>query len=141
MLNRAAIAALIPHAGRMCLLDELLSYTPDVAICASRSHRAADHPLRRDGQLSALHLIEYAAQAAAVHGALTGTADAPREAGLLAAVRSVELAVSRLDDLPDALHLQVRRVAANPQGRIYRFEARAGERLIGSGSLVIIVEC
>ena len=140
MLNRAAIAALIPHAGRMCLLDEVLSYTPIEAICASRSHLAADHPLRRDGQLSALHLIEYAAQAAAVHGALTASADAPREAGLLAAVRGVELTVSRLDDLAEALHLHVRRVAANPQGRIYRFEARAGERLIGSGSLVIIVE-
>ncbi|WP_293371984.1 hypothetical protein [Nevskia sp.] len=140
MLNRAAIAALIPHAGRMCLLDEVLSYTPVEAICASHSHLLADHPLRRDGQLSALHLIEYAAQAAAVHGALTASADAPREAGLLAAVRGVELAVSRLDDLPDSLHLCVRRVAANPQGRIYRFEARAGERLIGSGSLVIIVE-
>ncbi len=140
MLNRAEIAALIPHAGRMCLLDQVLRWTPDEGVCESRSHLAGDHPLRRDGQLSALHLIEYAAQAAAVHGALTASADAPRHAGLLAAVRSVELAVTRLDDLPDGLHLHVWRIAANPQGRIYRFEARVGEWLIGSGSLVIIVE-
>ena len=73
-LNRAWIEAHIPHQGRMCLLDEVLRWGPDRISCLSCGHRAADHPLRAHDRLGAACGIELAAQAMAVHGALSAAA-------------------------------------------------------------------
>ncbi|MBV8403145.1 MAG: 3-hydroxylacyl-ACP dehydratase, partial [Gammaproteobacteria bacterium] len=101
----------IPHKGRMCLLDEVLSWDAGRIRCRSASHRARDNPLRAHGRLGAACGIEYAAQAMAVHGALIASS-APLAStvavsvrgsiasmGYLASVRNVALHVSRLDDL------------------------------------------
>ena len=100
MLDREAIAGLIPHAGDMCLLDRALGWDDFSIRCRSDSHRRSDHPLRRDGRLGAVHLVEYAAQATAIHHALL----APRPEcapmpGYLAAVRHVRLEVNWLDEI------------------------------------------
>ena len=70
MLERSEIAALIPHSGSMCLVDRVLSWGDDMIRCSSDSHHRSDHPLRRNGRLGAVHLVEYAVQAMAIHGAL-----------------------------------------------------------------------
>ncbi len=80
LLDHAAIAARIPHAGRMCLLDRVIAWDEDGIVCESDGHRTDDrdrrrdgpHPLVRDGALPATAAIEYAAQAMALHGALIG---------------------------------------------------------------------
>ncbi len=76
------IAGLIPHAGAMCLLAS-------VALVGGR-HRVPRHLPPRPGQPAApgraaagVCGIEYALQAAAVHGALRG--GAPQPPGYLAA--------------------------------------------------------
>ena len=43
----------IPHKGRMCLLDEVLSWDATRIRCRSSSHRARDNPLRAHGRLRA----------------------------------------------------------------------------------------
>ena len=68
-LNRPDIARLIPHAGRMVLLDGVLDWTAETLRARACSHRAPDNPLRRAGRLSVIAGIEYAAQATAIHGA------------------------------------------------------------------------
>ena len=74
-LDHAWIAAHIPHHGRMCLLDEVLSVgVRSESPAAAAAHRAADHPLRAHGRLGAACGIEFAAQAMAVHGALVAGA-------------------------------------------------------------------
>ena len=74
MPMRDQIAALIPHQGEMCLWDEVVGW--DATHGRLRAHRPRDihHPLRSGGQLRALHLCEYGAQAMAVHGGLRARA-------------------------------------------------------------------
>ena len=75
-LDHAWIEQHIPHKGRMCLLDAVLSWDATRIRCRSASHRTPDNPLRAHGRLGAACGIEYAAQAMAVHGALVA-ASAP----------------------------------------------------------------
>src|SRR5262249_60429238 len=95
VVNRDAIAALIPHQGAMCLLEEVLSASDEGIVCRAVSHRDAGHPLRDGSMLPAICGIDYAAQAMPVHGALVeqpaGNARC-RHRGL-AAARHVSLSV------------------------------------------------
>src|SRR5260370_42108062 len=99
-IEKAEIRTLIPHAGLMCLLDSVLKWDDESIVCRSETHRDPTNPLRRDGQLSALHALEYSAQAAAVHGGLrarsAGAVPPPR---YLAAPREAHLPVKPLDDI------------------------------------------
>ena len=51
--NPAAIAARIPHQGRMCLLDAVLACTPQHIRCRASSHRRAS--TSPTGDVSATH--------------------------------------------------------------------------------------
>ncbi|HUP90707.1 MAG TPA: hypothetical protein VM074_00555 [Solimonas sp.] len=139
LLDRAGIARLIPHAGAMCLWDELLSATDAVALCRTDSHRRGHNPLRRDGRLAALHLIEYGAQAMAVHGGwLAHAAGSAAQPGVLAAVRDLQLQVDYLDDLAAPLECTARRLVANAGGWLYEFEISSGGRELGRGRASVI---
>lgn len=98
MLDRDRIAALVPHAGGMCLLDQVLNWDETRIQCAAaRSHLDPANPLRRAGRLGALAGMEYALQAAALHGALLA-GGVRQPAGYAAAMRDVMLHAARLDD-------------------------------------------
>ncbi len=88
-LGGPEIAALIPHAGAMCLLDAVRFWDETTIVCTASSHHHPDNPLASHGTLDAVCGIEYAAQAMAVHGALTATAGRRPAAGYLASVREV----------------------------------------------------
>ncbi len=125
------LAALIPHQGRMCLLERVLHWDAEGIVAATATHRAPDHPLAHAGRLRALHLCEYGAQAMAVHGALIAQAAGARAApGLLVALREVELACAELQDLPGEIEVRATRLLAGPASWQYEFSAwHAGERL------------
>ena len=72
MLNKTEIAALIPHSGAMCLLDEVASWDATHIRCVARTHRDPQNPLRNGVRVPVLCGIEYAAQAMAVHDGLSG---------------------------------------------------------------------
>jgi len=108
-LDHAWIAAHIPHQGLMCLLEEVLAHSPEEIVCRASSHRSKLNPLRCAGRLHALCAIEYAAQAAAVYGALYDAPAASAAAfGMLASVRDVALELTRLDELGEDLIISVR---------------------------------
>lgn len=90
------IVSIVPHQGRMCLLDRVECWTATEIACRAVSHLDPGNPLRRDDRLAGLCGIEYALQAAAAHGGLL--ADAPEPAGYLASLRRVDVFVDRLDD-------------------------------------------
>lgn len=138
MLSRARIEALIPHAGCMCLLDSVDHWDERSLTCRTNTHRSIDNPLRCCGRLSAIHLIEYAAQATAVHGGLLGADGDVQVGAMLAAVREFEVEIARLDTLEDALVLSATRLVANAQGWLYEFNARSGERALARGRLSVI---
>ena len=123
-LDRDGIAALIPHSGPMCLLHSLVEWDAPHIVCLANNHRDPKHPLRSRSGLLATALIEYAAQAMALHGALIGrAAGLPVRPGYLASVRGTQLYVMTLDDLPPMLP--------------YKSDALAGGTEIASASATI----
>lgn len=139
-MNRAWIEAHIPHQGRMCLLDEVLEWSPERIRCRIGGHRDAGHPLRSNGRLGISCGIELAAQAMAVHGALIAdpSAGKPR-GGLLASVRGVRMHVSRLDDVQSDLICDAVRVAGDAGTALYEFELHASERPLLSGRATVVL--
>ena len=144
LLDRAWIERHIPHQGRMCLLDEVVSWDTDRIACRSGSHRAPDNPLRSHGRLGVACGIEYAAQAMAVHAALLAwdAAGQPRP-GYLASVRAVRARAGSLDDVAGALLCQARRVAATDGTASYEFsierETDADDRVLLSGRATVVL--
>lgn len=140
MLDRAAIAARIPHQGSMCLLDAVLAWDSGQIHCRASSHRQPDNPLRAAERLGAACGIEYAAQAMAVHGALLAPEGAPPRPGYLASVRSVQLAVDRLDDLPQDLDIIAERLSGDEHNILYHFRVEhAGDLLLSGRAAVMLV--
>ena len=139
VLSRADIAGLIPHAGAMCLLEEVISSDSDGIVCRAVSHRDAMHPLREGGILHAVCGIEYAAQAMAVHGALTSGAGASAQPkrGMLAAARDVVLSVDRLDDIAEDLVVSARRLVAEGEWLLYEFSLHGGGRELVRGRATV----
>ncbi len=140
MLDRAAIAARIPHQGSMCLLDAVLAWDSGQIHCRASSHRQPDNPLRTAERLGAACGIEYAAQAMAVHGALLAPEGAPPRPGYLASVRSVQLAVDRLDDLAQDLDIVAERLSGDENNILYHFRVEhAGDLLLSGRAAVMLV--
>ena len=139
MLDRAAIAARIPHQGSMCLLDAVLAWDSGQIHCRASSHRQPDNPLRAAARLGAACGIEYAAQAMAVHGALLAPAGAPPRPGYLASVRSVQLAVDRLDDLAQDLDIVAERLSGDENNILYHFRVEHAGNLLLSGRAAVML--
>lgn len=139
MLDRVAIAARIPHQGSMCLLDAVLAWDSGQIHCRASSHRQPDNPLRAAARLGAACGIEYAAQAMAVHGALLAPAGAPPRPGYLASVRSVQLAVDRLDDLAQDLDIVAERLSGDEHNILYHFRVEHAGNLLLSGRAAVML--
>ena len=137
--TRAEIAALIPHQGAMCLLDCVKEWSEDAIVCGTRTHAMADNPLLRNGLLSAVHLCEYGAQAAAVHGGLsTRNRDAPVRTGVLVALRDVVLTVATVDQ-QGSLEVRARRVYGGAAGWQYEFSVSRDNQLLATGRATIML--
>jgi predicted hotdog family 3-hydroxylacyl-ACP dehydratase len=144
-LDRAAIAAWIPHRGPMCLLDRMTAWSASAIECVAVNHRDPSHPLRSASGLLASAAIEYAAQAMALHGALAADAAGDRAApGVLASARDVRLARRRLDDLPaaafDALVVRAERQAGDAGRLLYSFSVSHDDREIASGRIAVVLD-
>ena len=143
--DRSWIASHIPHQGKMCLLDQVLTWDSLSIVCRAGSHRAADNPLRAHGRLGAACAIEYAAQAMALHGALLQPtpADATRTGagfGLLASAREVEIWVTRLDDLESDLRVSAQRLHSDARGALYSFALHAEESVLVRGRASLLLD-
>jgi len=140
MLGRSDWQHLIPHAGGMCLLDAVADWDETRIHAVSESHRDPGNPLRRDGRLHAVHLAEYGAQAAAVHGALRARAHGVEEPrpGMLVALRDVQLQREFIDDLPAALHVHAECLYADDAGTQYVFRIEHAGKELASGRVAVI---
>jgi len=146
MLGREDILALVPHAGAMCLWDEVLSWDADGIVLRAGNHRDPAHPLRSRGQLSAVHLCEYGAQAMAVHGGLCGRAQGRAvRAGMLVSLRGIELHCARIDDLPGELRCEAHSLVDGEDSQQYHFritEVRIGqpEQCLAEGRATVMLQ-
>ena len=147
-LDHAGIAALIPHAGPMCLLDRMTSWRDEAIECVAVNHRDPHHPLRSASGLLASATIEYAAQAMALHGALLGRANLqpnePRartgKPGFLASARGVRFARLRLDDLAGDLGIEVRRLAGDARQILYAFSVTHAGNAVADGRATVVLD-
>ncbi|MDP1899791.1 MAG: hydroxymyristoyl-ACP dehydratase [Rubrivivax sp.] len=141
MIDHAGIAARIPHAGSMCLLDAVLGWSAHDIRCRIVNHADAVHPLRCADGLLAPCAIEYAAQAMALHGALCQPPGHAPQPGFLASARGVTLHVPRLDIWPGPLMVTATQLAADGGQALYRFELRdADDRLLVDGRAAVVLD-
>ena len=139
-INKAEIRTLIPHSGLMCLLDRVNEWDDRSIVCISNTHRDPANPLRHDGRLSAVHALEYAAQAAAVHGGLRArSAGAIAPPGYLAALRDAHLHVMRLDDVASPLQICAYRLFGETANTVYECRVSAGDILLVDGRITIML--
>ncbi len=139
-LDHAWIAGHIPHQGRMCLLDRVASWNEQEVRCRATSHRAPDNPLRSENRLAAACGIEYAAQAMAVHGALTAPAGSARPSvGYLVSVRGTRLMTSRLDDIKDDLDITATCTMRDGDNVLYEFNVAAAGRTLLDGRAAVVL--
>ena len=136
-LDHAAIDARIPHTGRMCLLDRVLQWDAHGIRCSATSHRDQDNPLREADGLSTLAGIEYAAQAAAVHGSLLLNETVPRS-GVLAALKNVTATQQWLHEIADDIVIEANLMHHDPAGGIFAFAVLAGETRLLSGQFTLM---
>jgi predicted hotdog family 3-hydroxylacyl-ACP dehydratase len=139
--GRDEILRLIPHQGRMCLLDAVVDWDDAQIECRTATHRDPANPLRHDGALAALHLAEYGAQAMAIHGGLLErAAGGAARPGVLVALRDLRLAVARIDDLAAPLTVRAKRLLANADGLLYSFEIDADGQRLASGRVGVMYD-
>lgn len=145
-LTREQIAAVLPHRGRMCLIDEVLACDAQQLRCVSRAATQRHNPMADgDGRLGAACAVEYAAQAMALHQACQAMRDAapstarlPR--GMLAGVRELQLFVPRLDDLDADLAIAVTLLSGDATAAQYSLQVDAGERAVARGRAIVILD-
>lgn len=124
----------------MCLIDRVECWDAATIVCSTSSHRRPAHPLAESGVVPSVCGIEYAAQAAALHGGLLAQQAGERAApGWLAAARQVRLQRRRLDDLADDLSIRAESEWADGKGLIYRFTVTAGDVCVLDGRLTVIL--
>lgn len=147
----------------MSLLETIVEWDQSSICCETRSHLAADNPLRYKGRLSTLSGIEYAAQAMALHGGLKSAAASqqpeqlhaglvlPASAavmpagarhGYLASVRDAICTVPYLDAVAVALQVRARLLHEEGSRVIYEFEltaANGNETRLLSGRAAVVL--
>ena len=139
-LDQAGIAARIPHAGSMCLLQALRGWDAQQIHCQASSHRDANHPLREAQGLSSASAIEYAAQAMALHGGLLAPPGSTPSAGYIASVRGVVLHQPWLHDAPSPLDVRAQRLAGDERQVMYQFSvADAQGRSLAEGRATVVL--
>lgn len=126
LIDKSELCSLIPHAGAMCLLGGVRAWDEDTITCIATSHFDTNNPLRHAGQLSSVQLLEYGAQAMAVHGALLARrAGKVQGSGYLASLQDVDLQLEFIDDITSPLEITAHRLAHAANCLMYRFSVSA----------------
>lgn len=134
-MTRKEIAALIPHGEGICMLDEVVGWN-DAGIRCRTQAVSEGNPLAEGGRLHAPVLVEYAAQAAAVHAGLLGGDEGagPDKPALVGAVRNLDLLEK--PEMGTDLEIEAWCTARSGDGAIYEFEVHQRHPLI-RGKLVL----
>jgi len=129
----------MPHSGSMCLLDSVEAWDDGSIKCRAISHRDETNPLRRENRLSALHAVEYGAQAVALHGGLCARkVGMAMQSGYLAGMRSITLHTEWLDQLSDPLDIEADCLLEEGGSMLYAFKIQSGEKPVADGRVTIM---
>lgn len=140
LIDRQAIAQLIPHTGTMCLLDAVQAWDEQSIHCVTGSHRRPDNPFLEPGlPLDAAILIEYGAQAAAVHAALLQQGMAGQGTAYLGAIKNLQLYQPQVDGAIELLTVRARCELNSQEGAIYQIDCGAEDQAIISARVVLVL--
>ncbi|HXW53669.1 MAG TPA: hypothetical protein VEL47_06155 [Myxococcota bacterium] len=149
-IEASILAQYIPHSGPMVLLDRVEEWDENRILCISSTHQREAHPLRIDNFLSAIHTVEYAAQAASFHCALMSLKYHRPVEGIdrLGGISSAYLVVVRDFDFMDVdlaavkekLIIAAEHKESGPRLLKYDFNATTSSATLASGQITLVVE-
>jgi len=138
VLSQQEIAELIPHGNGMSLLDQVTSWDDNAINCRSAAHLRSNNPLLKNGKLSTVLLVEYGAQAAAIHASLLKSGMGEKRAAYLGSVKKMALSKQWLEVEDTELFITANCEMNSPGGAIYQFTAHSNEQLIAKAKLILI---
>ncbi|CAC9600291.1 3-hydroxydecanoyl-[ACP] dehydratase (EC 4.2.1.59) [uncultured Gammaproteobacteria bacterium] len=140
MFSNIELCNLIPHSGKMCLLDTVKQWNSESIICTTQTHQKNDNPLRNNGSLPVSALIEYGAQAMAVHGALIAKDLSEKmQEGYLAALKEVNFYQNfDINNITSPLMVKATRKFASQGNMIYEFSVASEDNELISGRATVV---
>lgn len=161
MLNeRQAIAAFLPHGESMCLVDAIESCDKTGILCVMRTSQQNDNVFWSAARPSVILLVEFAAQAAAIHGAIAEfTIDAGgyspqlltdtlaerannkpdmQAVKYIGGLKKLEFFEHNLPPHPVDIKADVQCEHSDASGAIYRFELSLQDFLLCSGRMILV---
>ena len=139
-LAQIKVETLIPHSGGMCLLEKIMECSPEKIICQTQTHLDESNPLKIEGSLSKMHLIEYGAQAVAVHGGLIERLSLSKlepRLGYIALLKSIKWGT--IDPASPFLEVKAHFITANDMSKLYEFYVMdAVQQCVCSGQVMVV---
>ncbi len=139
LILRQQIASLIPHGEAMCLLDQVTDWDAHHLNAITESHRRADNPLFESERMDTVALVEYGAQAAAIHAALQQSGLGAARPAYLGAIKKLRLYSQYVDTGVAELQIEAQCIFSDNNGAIYDIWARAGGNDLISGRIVLVL--
>lgn len=119
ILTKKEFAHLIPHRGNMIFIDGVENWDLSSIHCSSHLDCKTPHPLQNGGMLSSQSLLEYGAQAIAVHaGLVSGSC----QLGFLAAIRDARFFIDYLEPSLEYLSIHASVELKLNNGAIYAIQ-------------------
>ena len=138
LIEHQQIAQLIPHGEAMCLLDQVTDWDEHHLNAITASHRRMDNPLIEDGRMDTVALVEYGAQAAAVHAALQQSGLGAARPAYIGAIKNLQLFAEDVDVSVAELQIHAQCIFNDGNGAIYDISAYAKEDSLMTGRIVLI---
>lgn len=115
----------IPHAGDMRLWEKVLSFNETDLTCSTQTHLYENNPLKVKGVLSSVNLIEYGAQAIAIHGGLLAhsqtESDTSADMGYIASIKKVTFFEEHLPARTE-INVFAEQIMADDSAKLYQFK-------------------
>lgn len=139
VIDHAAISQLIPHTGNMVLLDEITHWNSDSITAKVLAKSLLDNPLIEESDnntFNSLLLIEYAAQAAAVHAALLASGLGEQRPAYIGATKNIIMQQKTVEPTCP-ITIDAEMLLANANGAIYQIECLQNQTTVISAKLVL----
>lgn len=134
------LAALLPHAEPMVLLDCITWWDNDSIHCTAINHTQSDNPLRVDGFLSVFSAVEYAAQAMAAHARLCAPqGQAAPAKGFIAVASKLKAHTEQLDQLAGELLITAHPLVQNNSSSLYEFSVSCQQTPLLTGQITAVI--
>lgn len=141
LIDAHAISQLIPHAGEMSLLDQVYSWDQHSIACLSTSHRKDANPFIESAgdTMNSAILVEYGAQAAAVHAALVQEGMAGQGTAYIGAIKNLTFNDKVVSRNIETLHINAQCELNTSEGAIYTIECGSQEKIIVTARIVLVL--